>query len=192
MTLAPPLSPEMLERLRTYRPPSPRDVERMVAARHLELRRERRRARVGLRLCLLAMPAASAGVYLAIQPDVQGALGAIVLLAMSVCPFLVGPARANGLKVRARADVQARFAPLDARQAQAVLAFLHRHPEATQLIRGWRPQIGELRQHEFERFEDVFRAGNRTAHRQEVADFLELAGDGRPVPGPRPTQGEVL
>jgi hypothetical protein len=192
MTLAPPLSPEMLDRLRAYRPPSARDIERMIAVRHLELRRERRRARIGLRVTLLAMPAAAAGAYLTTQPDVKGALGALVLLGMSICPFLVGPARAHGLKVRARRDVQDRFAPLDARQARTVLAFLHRHPEATQIIRGWRPVIGELRQYEFGLFEDVFRAGNRTAHRQEVADFLELAGDGRPVPGRRPTQGEVL
>lgn len=192
MTLAPPLSPEMLERLRTYRPPSARDIERMVAVRHLELRRDRRRARIGLRLSVLTMPVASAGVYFARHPDVQGALGALVLLAMSVCPFLIGAARATGLKVRARADVAARFARLHPDQARTALAFLHRHPEATQIIRGWRAQIGEIRQYEFELFEDVFRAGNRTAHSQEVADFLELAGDGRPVPGPRPTQGEVM
>ena len=191
MTLAPPLAPEFLDRLRAYSPPSRRDIERLVAIRHVERRRERRRAKVGLRLCVLGLPATAAGAWLAAHPDVRGALGALSVLALCVVPLLAGPARAAGLRVRARSDVEARFAPLTDGQAQAVLAFLHRHPEATQAVRAWLPRIGELRQYEFELFQDIFRAGNRTAHRQEVADFLELAGDGRPAARRLTTQGDV-
>jgi hypothetical protein len=168
---APRLSEAQLDALRRYVPPSPEDPDVQAQAQ--------RRVMVGRKIAAYwagALGLTAVSLY-AIAQYTSDATTAWVVPIVAVLAIIVAgncsPANREPIGPIVRLVAGAPFTPLMPAEAEVVLSFLYRHPEAAEAMAGWMRHIPHLRRHEFATFESLFRQASATASAAEVQAVLD-------------------
>lgn len=170
ISAAPRLSQAQLDALRLYVPPQPEDPD-LHAQAHRRVSQDRKLAAYWIGALGLTAVVLYGLAQIVPEPSVW-LVAAVVFLSLIVA-VNCSPANRESVEPTARLVAGRQFSPLMPAEAEVVLSFLYRHPEAAEAIGGWMRHIPHLRHHEFATFEDLFRQANATASAAEVQALLD-------------------